>query len=129
MSNVDRLTEALVTEFEEEGAEVVFAPAIPNTFVAPSVVVAPGDPFLTPSTMAPGAVVETWEVLVCVNFGDKAAALTQMRDLSLRVRKAVSGVGAVWRQASGPRRRDGETNKNLILSLNTVTFTHTQGAP
>jgi hypothetical protein len=118
MSNITVVASALTTEF----SDVAFAAALPTTFTAPSVVVAPGDPFLAPSTF--GGVTETWDVLVVVSFKDKAAGLIQMRDLSLRVREVVSKAGATWRQASGPRIRDGEANKDFVMSVNQITFDH-----
>ena len=118
---LDRLHQALSDKFE---GEVTYASSIPTTFTAPSVVVAPGDPFLEPHSF--GAVRERWDILVVVNFSDKKAALTQMRDISLRVREAVSVVGATWVSASGPRTRDGEQNRNLVLSVNQIHFVHQQ---
>jgi hypothetical protein len=119
-SDVASLVSALSTEFTD--SDVSYAAAIPTTFTAPSVVVAPGDPFLSPGTY--GAITEVWDILVVVSFRDKAAGLVQMRDLSLRVRRVVSSVGARWVSASGPRVRQEEQNKDFVISVNRIEFHH-----
>lgn len=117
---IERLRQALSERFE---GEVSFADSVPSTLVAPSVVVSPGDPFLEPRSL--GAVREKWDILVVVNFSDRKSALTQMRDISLRVREAVVYAGGVWEQASGPRRdTTNEANRNLVFSVNTIHFDH-----
>lgn len=85
--------------------------------------VAPADPFLQPGTH--GTVTEAWDVLAVVSFKDKAAGLIQMRELSLRIRRVVSSVGARWVSASGPRVRQEEQNKDYVMSVNRIEFHHT----
>jgi hypothetical protein len=118
------MQEALAAEFD---GEISFLPSVPSTLTAPSVVVTPGDPFLAPITF--GLVAETWEVLVVVSMKDKSSGIRQMRDLSLRVREAVSGVGGTWRGASSPRLPKSEPAKGLVLSLNTVAFNFDPNPP
>jgi hypothetical protein len=115
-SNLDAVVAALTAEFD---LEVVFVSSLPSTLTAPSVVVAPSDPFLEPSTIAPGFVEEQWDVLAVVSWAEQAPGLDQMRNLSLRVRRAVSGAGGSWRGSSGPRRMATETS-SLVFSVNTV---------
>lgn len=121
---LDRLEQALRDEFK---TEVAFHSSIPSVLRAPSVVVTPGDPYLDPGTH--GTVVERWDVLVVVSTIDSASGIKQMRDLSLRVRKAVTGVGALWRRASGPRLPSGtEQVKGLVLSVNQIEFRFDPGS-
>jgi hypothetical protein len=113
---ISTLIDALKLEFEDD---VVFSSALPGTVVPPAVIVAPGDPFLTPATH--GTVEERWDVLVAVSIKEPAVGIDQMRDLSLRVRRTVVRNGAVWRRASGPRRFNLE-NSQTVVSLNEVVF-------
>lgn len=114
MSNIDRVVAALKTEFE---GEVAFSDTIPSNVTPPAVIVAPANPFLENTTH--GLILEAWDVLVVVSWKEKEAGLKQMRDLSLRVRKAVTGVGAVWTGASGPA-TSGEVVQGQIMSINGV---------
>ena len=59
---MELLEAALSEEFD---GEVIFAPWLPPTITPPAVVVAPGRPFLVPSTH--GGVTETWRVMVAVS--------------------------------------------------------------
>ena len=118
---IDALIEALRSEFE---GEVQYHASIPSTFSAPSVVVTPGDPFLEPRDAAGSLVRENWNVLVCVSLKEAGTGISQMRELSLRVRKASKSVGAVWLSASGPRRLQGEATASptQVLSVNELHF-------
>jgi len=118
-SNLDALVAALTAEFT---LEIVFQPSLPSQLTAPSVVVVPSDPFLEPSAVGgAGLVQESWDVLCAVSISEVAPGIDQMRDLSLRVRRAASGTGATWRSASGPRRLAGETTA-IVFSINEVSF-------
>lgn len=116
--------DALVTALKAEFTDVIFTPTIPSTVSPPSVVVAPGDPFLESSTTgATGMVMERWDILTAVSVAEPGPGIDKMRDLSLRVRRAVSSVGGVWRNASGARRLQGAAeNEPTVVSVNTVTF-------
>jgi hypothetical protein len=81
--------------------------------------VAPGDPFLVPATH--GTVEEHWDVLVAVSVKEPGLGMDLMRELSLRIHRAVGVEGAVWRRASGWR-RFGVDNAQTVVSLNEVTF-------
>lgn len=120
-STLDAIVAALAAEFT---TEVVFSPTIPAVLTAPSVVVAPGDPFIEPSTqggIAGGGVQERWDILCVVSITSPKEGIDAMRNLSLRVRRAVSTTGARWNQASGARRLATDNSLN-VFSLNTVTF-------
>lgn len=120
-SNLDAVIAALTAEFD---LEVVFVPTLPTSLTAPSVVVAPGDPYLEPYAqggIGGGMVLERWDILAVVNVSEPKAGLDLMRDLSLRVRRAVTVTGAVWDEASGPRRLATEQS-SLVFSVNTITF-------
>ena len=80
---MELLEQALTEEFD---GEVIFAPWLPPTITPPAVVVAPGRPFLVPSTH--GGVTETWRVMVAVSIKEPRLALSQIRGLALRTRKA-----------------------------------------
>ena len=80
---MELLEQALTDEFD---GEVIFAPWLPPTITPPAVVVAPGRPFLVPSTH--GGITETWRVMVAVSVKEPRLALSQIRGLGLRVRKA-----------------------------------------
>lgn len=116
---IDALVAALTEEFDDD---VIFTPTVPSTVSAPSVTVAPGEPFLEPSTTS-GIVLERWDILTAVSVAEPAPGIDLMRNLSLRVRKVVLGVGGVWRNASGARRLAAMGDQTLIVfSLNSVTF-------
>lgn len=114
MSLVDDLTAALATEFS---GDVTFHPSMPSTILAPCVIVAPGDPFLTNATH--GTVEESWDVLVAAGLKDPRRGVGQLRDLSLRVRSAAAGVGGLWQQAAAPRVNDQTLTG---ISVNRITF-------
>lgn len=118
MSNVTTLTTALSDEFA--GSEISFSATPPNTFTSPSVVVTPADPHLITDTH--GMVREVWEVLVVVSLRDVAKGLSQMRQNSLRVMRAVHTQGAVWKTASAPHTVPSDNNKSLVASKNRVEF-------
>jgi hypothetical protein len=121
-SNAGRITEALKAEMADD-PEVLLLENPPALFSPGSVVVTPGDPFLTPATTGSlGLVLERWEVLVVVAMLDRAIGIGQMRDYSLRVRSAVSRAGGRWLSASGPRRTQSDEAKALVLSSNIVEF-------
>jgi hypothetical protein len=101
VTNGERLLEALRAEFGPEGG-VLFQATPPTTFTVPSVVVTPGDPFLLPATHG-AMVTESWEVLVVVGVKELSVGVSQMGELSRRVRRAAGSVGALWRETSGPR--------------------------
>lgn len=113
---IEDLLEALVAEF---GGEVVFHAVPPSVFSAPSVVVVPRDPFITPGTH--GAVTESWDVLAVVSLKAADRGLSQMRDLSLRVRKAASSVGGLWKRAGGPR-LGSATDLSFVVVPNQIDF-------
>lgn len=118
MSTVTELTAALTAEFT---GEIIFAEAVPAVLSVPSVVVSPGDPYLEPSTH--GTITERWNVLVVVSLKDKISGLNQMRELSLRVQRAVNSAGGTWRSASGPRTL-GDEARLSVISENVVTFSY-----
>jgi hypothetical protein len=115
-TNLEGLETALRTEFS---SDVSFAASLPSTFTTPSVVVAPADPYLEVSSM--GEVKESWDVLVCVSTKDNKSSIAQMRQLSLRVMRAVQSVGAIWRSAGGPRLTGGD-DRTKVVSVNRVDF-------
>lgn len=122
-NHVDQLVAALKEEF---GEGVQFHQARPASVSAPSVIVTPGDPFITNHSL--GQVKENWEVLVVVSYKEPKSAITALRQLSLRVRRSVSSVGAMWQSASGPRTlAQDATAKQLILSVNEVTLAYPPG--
>lgn len=114
MSDITSVTEALRSEFS---TEIVFQEAPPSTFSAPSIVVTPGEPFITPDSH--GVVEENWDVFVVVGMKDKASGFAQLRKLSLRVFAAVRSVGGYWREAGGPLVFQADA-KTLIISTNRV---------
>ena len=111
------LLEAALTE--EFDGEVIFAPWLPPTITPPAVVVAPGRPFLVPSTH--GGVTETWRVMVAVSVKEPRLALSQIRGLGLRVRKAAQSVGAVWRDTDGPD-PSSTTQSQIVVSITEIAF-------
>lgn len=122
-SNLDAVVTALTAEFN---LTVVFVPSLPTSLTAPSVVVAPGDPFQEPYVgggIAGGGVLERWDILTVVSWSEQKPGLDLMRDLSLRVRRAVLGTGAAWRGASSPRRLATQQS-NVVFSVNTVEFAY-----
>jgi hypothetical protein len=120
-SNGEILIAQLRAEFVDVAEEsILLLENPPAVFSAPSVVVTPGDPFLEPETL--GLIRENWDILVVVAMKDKGLGIEQLRDISLRVRRATIGAGAVWRRASGPRKPQGEDAKALVLSVNEIDF-------
>ena len=107
---MELLEQALTEEFD---GEVIFAPWLPPTITPPAVVVAPGRPFLVPSTH--GGVTETWRVMVAVSIKEPRLALSQIRGLALRTRKAAQSVGAVWRDSrrARPDRHHTKSDRGL----------------
>ena len=105
---------ALKAEFD---SDVIFHPAPPPTFTAPSVAVIPGDPFLEPETQ--GVVRERWDIWVAVSAKSPDRGAADMREISLRVMRAAHKVGAVWVRASGPRTlREQQTQ--LVISIGRI---------
>lgn len=119
-SNIDRLVTALTEEFSQEGKQVQLHLAVPAQFTVPSVVVAPGDPFIEPRSLS--EVRERWEVLVVFNSLADDRNVAQMRLNSLRVRRAALSVGALWEQTGGIRRASNEPTDTTALVPNTVIF-------
>ncbi len=111
---IDDLTAALTAEFD---GDVIFAPWLPPTISPPAVVVAPGRPFLVPSTH--GGISETWRVMVAVSVKEPRLALTQIRELALRTRKAAQSVGAVWRDSDGPDPTQSP-NTQVVVSVTEI---------
>ncbi len=114
MNTSEILEAALQAEFT---GEVLFHDSIPANVTAPAVIVAPGDPFLENGTM--GMVTERWEVIVAVGMRGHDRGISDLRDLSLRVRDVVSRAGGHWLRASGPR--DAE-NLASTASFNSIEF-------
>ncbi len=108
--------EALSSEF---AGEVVFHNAPPSSVTAPSVIVIPGDPFLEPETQ--GLVRERWDVWVAASLKSPDRGAADMRSISLRTKRAAHSVGAIWRNASGPRRL-AATQDQQIVSVNRIEF-------
>lgn len=106
---------ALKAEFE---TDVTFYPNPPPQMDVPSVAVMPADPFLEIATH--GAIRETWDILVAVGLADTESAVLTARDLSLRVLKAASEVGAVWGGASGLT--VPEVQSSIAVVINSVSF-------
>lgn len=121
-SFIDALTDALKTEFKNK---VQFSAALPSQVSAPAVIVAPGDPFIEPGTMT--LMNENWDVLVAVSLKDAQGGIAQMRNLSLRVRKAAISVGAHWIQASGPRTLPNNQNTSQVVSINSIRLAYEPG--
>lgn len=115
MSPLERLLDELAGEF----TDVVFHSTVPANLTAPSVVVAPGDPFLEPGTH--GLIVEAWDVLVVFRADSPDRNLETMRRNSLRVRAAAARAGAAWSSTSGPRRAGGEES-TVALAVNAIRF-------
>jgi hypothetical protein len=112
---IAELTAALTAEL---GEDVAFYASRPATINAPAVIVCPGDPFLAPDSQ--GVIEEKWEVLVAVATAEPRRGLDLTRDLSLRVRRVVSSLGARWVETSGPRSIPGNTS--TVVSINIVEF-------
>lgn len=113
---IDLLVEALRAEFS---GEVSFLASYPSQISAPAVIVTPGDPFLENDTH--GAIRETWHILAAASQKEPRRGVETMRDLSLRVRRASSSVGALWDRAEGPRRLSPEDSQTVI-SINRISF-------
>ena len=113
---MELLEQALTEEFD---GEVIFAPWLPPTITPPAVVVAPGRPFLVPSTH--GGITETWRVMVAVSVKEPRLALSQIRGLALRTRKAAQSVGAVWRDSDGPD-PTASLNSQIVVSVTEIAF-------
>jgi hypothetical protein len=124
VSNGDLLEDALRAEFGPESG-VLFQAVPPTVFTAPSVVVTPGDPFLSPATHG-ALVLEAWEVLVVVAVKEVSVGVEQMGDLSRRVRRAAGSVGALWEETSGPRVPAATDSRGFVFVINRVSF-KTQG--
>lgn len=114
---IDTLLTALQDEFE---GGVQFHSNIPATFTAPSVVVAPGDPFLSPGTH--GHIEERWDILVVYNTTAPDRNIRQLRENSLKIRRAVGSVGALWQLTTGPRKASQEPSDVKALVINQVSF-------
>lgn len=120
MSRLSDLIDALETEFSGD-PKVLFSPSVPARFSPPQIVVTPGDPFLEPGQLG-DQIRERWSVLVVVSMADRAAGVQAMRQNSLRIRRAVSPLGAIWEQASGPQVPEGESAAQVVLSENMIRF-------
>jgi hypothetical protein len=114
--SVDRLLDELRSEFE---GEVAFHATVPANPTAPSIIVAPADPFLEPGTH--GTVRESWDVLVAFRIDAPERNVGPMRDYSLRIRAAAARAGAVWESASGPRRL-GDDKSTIAVSANRIHY-------
>lgn len=119
---IDSLLSALRAALDEE---VTFYDSVPNKFFANSVIVAPADPFIQPTTM--GLVTESWQVLVVMSKGLPDKGVARLRDISLRIRSAVSSVGAQWQGTSGPR-TVSDDNVEHVLMVNDVMFKYDPAA-
>lgn len=115
MTTPEIIEAALASEF---GGDVVFLPAPPTSYVPPAVVVVPDDPFHNPGTH--GTVEEHWRVTVAVSFKEPRAGFAQLRDLSLRLAKAVQSAGAVWEETRGPASTGANTG--TVLAEGAVRF-------
>jgi hypothetical protein len=114
---LDELLSALQAEFD---SDVQFHANLPANFTAPSVVVAPDDPFIEPTTH--GLVNEHWNILVVYSATAPDRNVTQMRQNSLRVMRAVHSVGALWVRTTGPRRATANEADTTQLVQNQITF-------
>lgn len=112
---LDRLIQALRDEFTDTKVSLYLSP--PQTLTAPAVIVQPGDPFLDTSTH--GRIEERWDIAVITNPANPDRGVRQMREHSLRIRRAVSKVGATWEGASTPL---GVKEDNKTSVLNRVRF-------
>lgn len=121
MSTVSTLVSAFEEEFSTD-PKVIFSASVPASFVAPSVIVTPGDPFLVPKTF--GETEERWTVLVVSSMADKAIGIATLRALSFRVARAARSVGAVWESADAPAIPDESNSNNIVLSANQIRFTY-----
>lgn len=118
--NPDTLLTAIKAALTPEGEDapsVAFVPHVPNAYTVPSVIVAPGDPFLV--TVAHGYIEERWDVLVVFSAlaPDKGVGL--FRDVSLKIRQAVARAGGRWERTTGPRLTDDD---NTLLVANEIAF-------
>ena len=112
---LDRLIQALRDEFTDTPVSLYLSP--PQTLTAPAVIVQPGDPFLDNSTH--GRIEERWDIAVITNPANPDRGVKQMREHSLRIRRAVSKVGATWDGTSTPL---GVKDDNKTSVLNRVRF-------
>ncbi len=90
---------------------------IPNKITPPSVIVTPGDPFLTPATH--GLIEERWDVLVAMNRTSPDRGVAGFRELSMAVMSAAHSIGAIWEETSGPR-TVGDGDSSYVLVVNKV---------
>lgn len=114
---IAELLAALHAEFD---GEISVVESVPSKFSAPSIVIAPGDPFLTPGTHS--TVEETWEILVVFNPTGAGRNVEFFRSTSLRVRKAAGAAGALWVQTRAPRRASPNPDDPAAIAPNTVRF-------
>lgn len=94
---IDDLILALKAEF---GVEYVVYTSPPSTLVAPSVIIRPGEPFLANGTHR--LIEERWQIVVTAKLTAPDSGVGRLREMSLRVRRAVSTVGAMWIAADAP---------------------------
>lgn len=115
----EALTDALDAALGADG-KAIFYPYVPSVITPPSVIVAPGEPFLEPGTH--GTVEERWDVLVAFNPAGPDRGLPEMRRLALLVRSAASKAGAVWVQTHAPRKASPEANDLTAVAVTEVRF-------
>lgn len=120
-SQIERMITAIEEAFagDDGGPAVALMLAPPPTITSPAVIVAPGDPFLTPETH--GLIVEHWQVLAAVSLKTPDRGVVEMRNLSLRIRAAVSAVGAIWEQTSGLRFQS-PTDQTVAVGVSRIRF-------
>ena len=113
---MELLEQALTDEFD---GEVIFAPWLPPTITPPAVVVAPGRPFLVPSTH--GGITETWRVMVAVSVKEPRLALSQIRGLALRTRRGRPVGGS---RMAGHRRTRSQPVQQTVRSWSPLRRSH-----
>lgn len=116
-----KLLDALKAEF---GREVTIYGSMPASISTPSIIVAPGEPFLVNSTFKNG-IEEKWNVLVSTKMNTDDRGTDKLRELSLRVRRAVTSIGAIWdsgQQPAIPTNMAGQVETNVLLVSNVVRF-------
>lgn len=114
---IEALLTALRAEFAGESVSLHEYP--PSVLTPPAVIVTPGSPFLETGTH--GTIKEHWEVLVAYGNKGPDRGINAVRRTSLKVRRAVSSVGAVWEDALQPRKPNDESLSYLVV-VNTLHF-------
>lgn len=95
---IAKLIDSLRSEFG--GIAVEVHEALPRQISPNRVVIAPAEPWLTPSTH--NEMTEHWDVLAVANATAPDRGVTQLREMSVRILRAVHRVGAVWERSSTP---------------------------